>query len=162
MSGPVDDDDDELEAKVSPREQAEAARLARLVDDLLDGAPAPAAMESETRLLLQAAQRIRDAGPPAMAPARREAVLDAAFARWPRARVWPWVAATVLAAAAAFVLALRPPSPRVADELVSRPADRLVGRIAAADSAAARARADLLYADRLAGYRRIVLRGGSR
>jgi hypothetical protein len=116
-------------------------------------------MESETRLLLETARRIRDAGPPEMAPARREAVLDAAFAGRPRPRVWPWVAATVLAAAAALVLALRPPAPRVPDELLSRPADRLVGRIAAADSAAGRARADLLYADRLAGYRRVVFEG---
>src|SRR5688572_10189453 len=148
------------EAPASQREQAEAARLARLVDDLLDGAPAPAAMESETRLLLETAQRIRDAGPLEMAPARRDAVLDAAFAEKPHMRAWPWVAATVLAAAAALVLALRPPSPRLADELLSRPADRLVGRIAAADSGAARARTDLLYADRLAGYRHLVLRGG--
>ena len=83
-----------------------------------------------------------------------------------------------LAAAAAIVLFIvRPPDKEragdhtaeiapapVGDEVpldvtnISRPADPLVGRIGVADRAKASERIDLLYADRMAGYRDLAFR----
>lgn len=152
----MNDDDD---APADPREQAEAARLARLVDGLLAGEPLPPAMAAEQRALVETAQAIR-AGV-TLPESRRDALIDAALRRRPRTTVW--IGATALAAAAALVLALRPaPRPPLPPEMLSRPSDALVGQIDAARAGAARDRADLVYADRLAGWRQLVLAGGAR
>jgi hypothetical protein len=135
------DDDD-----ATPEERAEAARLARLTDALLAGEPAPPVLPAEDRALLQTAAFIRAAGAPLPLPApRRDAILAAVFRR--RRAVVPWLVAA-MAVAAALALALRPPRPPAA-----RTPDALVGRIAPERAADARARLDVVYADRLAGMR---------
>jgi hypothetical protein len=141
-----------------PREPAEAARLARLVDGLLAGEPLPPAMEAEQRALVETAALIRAARP--LPDARKDQLIDDALRGRRRGRPAAWIAATALAAAAALFLALRPPARGLPEELASRPADRLVGRIERPEDG--RARADLIYADRLAGYRRLILDGGRR
>lgn len=90
-------------------------------------------------------------------------------------RVLPWAVAAA-SAAAALLLALwqsqtgglPPASPRVVAETaapapdplhLSRPADALVGEIPRSRADAARARIDMIYADRLIGYRDLHLRG---
>lgn len=92
------------------------------------------------------------------------------------ARVLPWAVASLAAAAAIVLFIARPPQKdRTRDETAevapapvrevpldvsntSRPADPLVGRIAKADRARASDRIDLIYADRLAGYRDLAFR----
>ena len=96
-------------------------------------------------------------------------VLPMAPSRRAVARVLPWAIAAFAVAAAIFLL-LRPPlrsatAPvaRQAREIPlehrSRPADALVGRIAREHAGQARARLDTIYADRLAGYRDLLLSG---
>ncbi len=138
----------------TPEEQARAARLAALVDGALAGSVPPPVMAAEERALLDTAAKIRAAR--SLSPARREAVLGTIFARRRRALV-PWAVAA-MAAAAALLLALRPPTRPPAPPSASA----LVGRIEGADAGAARARLDVLYADRLAGYRRALLDGRTR
>jgi hypothetical protein len=141
------------DAPPGAREQAEAARFARLVDDLVAGRPAPPALDVEARALLDTAALLRPLG-----DARRESLVDAAFAARRPARVglaWPTAAALVIAAAALLLVLLRP-APELPHAQRSRPADALVGPIAREASGDARARADLLYADRLAGYRQLA------
>lgn len=86
---------------------------------------------------------------------------------------WTFALVVGAGAAAAAVLAFVPfsrgPVPRAPEIAVgrphkerSRPADPLIGPIARADSGEARARIDVLYADRLAGYRALRLKGGAR
>jgi hypothetical protein len=92
------------------------------------------------------------------------------------ARVLPWAVASLAAAAAIVLYIARPPqkdagrrggeSAEVAPvrevpldvSNVSRPADPLVGRIAKADRSKASERIDLIYADRMAGYRDLAFR----
>lgn len=85
----------------------------------------------------------------------------------------PWTIATA-AAAAALVLALERPAPQhtavlhpqaepdVSEVHRSRPADALIGRIPRDRADRASDRLDIIYADRLAGYRDLRLRGGTR
>ncbi len=86
----------------------------------------------------------------------------AAAARGPREasrrwRVVPWAAAAA-AIAAATVVMLRPPPPTPRHAPLwqtSRPSDPLVGAISRDRAGDARARIDIIYADRLSGYRAI-------
>jgi hypothetical protein len=90
------------------------------------------------------------------------------------ARVLPWAVASLAAAAAIVLIIVRPPDrERTGDQTAevvpvkevpldvtntSRPADPLVGRIGKADRGKASERIDLLYADRMAGYRDLAFR----
>ena len=83
-------------------------------------------------------------------------------------RVLPWAVAAA-SMAAALALALRAPArdtsaqaepPRLDITYRSRPADRLIGEIPRQRAAAASERIDMIYADRLMGYRDLRLRGG--
>lgn len=86
-------------------------------------------------------------------------------------RVLPWSVAAI-SVAAALLLALRTPRapardasaraepPRLDAMHRSRPADGLIGEIPRQRSAAASDRIDMIYADRLMGYRDLRLRGG--
>lgn len=93
------------------------------------------------------------------------------------ARVLPWAVASLAAAAAIVLFIVRPPDrdrggdqtaevapAPVGDQVpldvsnTSRPADPLIGRIGKADRAKASERIDLLYADRMAGYRDLGFR----
>jgi hypothetical protein len=150
---------DRDDAPPDARELADAQRFARLVDDVVAGAPPPAALDVEQRALLDAAALLRPLG-----AARRDSLVDAAFAgarpgRRRRLVLPAGAAALLFAAAAALLLLVRRPAPPLPEAQRSRPADALVGPIARAQSGDARARADLLYADRLAGYRQRTLRG---
>ena len=92
------------------------------------------------------------------------------FTRRPVMRALPWVAATV-AAAAAVMLALTRPDYTTRTRMVvveraqlstmhrSRPADALIGRIDPADAGRASERLDIIFADRMTGYRDLQLRG---
>ncbi|HEU5055288.1 MAG TPA: hypothetical protein VFU21_02130 [Kofleriaceae bacterium] len=93
------------------------------------------------------------------------------------ARVLPWAVASLAAAAAIVLYIARPPHrDRAGDETAevapapavddvprdvthtSRPADPLVGPIGEAERGKATQRIDLLYADRMSGYRDLVFR----
>lgn len=90
------------------------------------------------------------------------------------ARVLPWAVASLAAAAAIVSFIVRPPDKeRTVDQTAevapvadvplevtntSRPADPLIGRISVADRGKASERIDLLYADRMAGYRDLAFR----
>ena len=96
------------------------------------------------------------------------------------ARVLPWAVASLAAAAAIVLFIARPPQkdgarrghetaevapvPVPVDEVpldvrnTSRPADPLVGRITKAERTKASERIDLIYADRLDGYRDLAFR----
>lgn len=85
------------------------------------------------------------------------------------AAIAPWSVAAVCAAAAIVLFVSRPepgaPAPaapvaELPDELSSRPADGLVGQIPRAHAADASERADIIYADRLAGFRELSFRSG--
>ncbi len=119
--------------------------------------------------------------PPAEDPNERS-VTDVTTRRRRRtdqvARVLPWAVASLAAAAAIVLFIARPPQkdrskdetaevapvPAPADDVpldvinTSRPTDPLVGRIAKADRSKARERIDLIYADRLEGYRDLAFR----
>jgi hypothetical protein len=85
----------------------------------------------------------------------------------------PW-ALTAAAAAAALFLALQRPAPErtaslpepapasVSEVHRSRPADALIGQIPRDRAERASDRLDMIYADRMAGYRDLRLRGGHR
>ena len=92
------------------------------------------------------------------------------------ARVLPWAVASLAAAAAIVLFVVRPPhkdgtgaetaevAPVVDREVpldvihTSRPADPLVGPLAEADRGKATQRIDLIFADRMAGYRDLTFR----
>lgn len=131
---------------------------------------------------LAAAERPQAGGPaPAEVPANLPAnVIDMSGPRARRSarffRVLPWgVAAVSVAAALALVLwqgrgvGLSPAAPTLVAETTapaqdtmhrSRPAGALVGEIPRERADAARARIDMIYADRMIGYRDLRLRGG--
>jgi hypothetical protein len=85
--------------------------------------------------------------------------------------ILPW-AITAAAAAAALFLALQRPAPERTASLPepealsevhrSRPADALIGQIPRDRAERASDRLDMIYADRMAGYRDLRLRGGHR
>lgn len=88
-------------------------------------------------------------------------------------RALPWVVASVAAAAAILLFITRPADlheparqaaarRKLAPSQRSRPADSLVGRIAREDAARASNRLDVIYADRLAGFRDLRLSGRGR
>jgi hypothetical protein len=168
--------DDLLDGEPVPAEEREAARrMARLVGDLVDRRTARTE-SSEERSLLDAAAILRTA-------ARRELFVAEVLAagsrrkqRWRRRAPWLGLTAIVATAGIALVL-LRPPSSipsrdgataiavrdADAERLRSRPADALIGRIDEADAGKARERMDRIVADRMAGYRQVMLgRGGAR
>src|SRR5687768_10166488 len=58
MSGGPSHDDDGPDAPLAPGEAARAAGLARRIDGLLAGEPAPPAMDAEERALLETAARV--------------------------------------------------------------------------------------------------------
>lgn len=165
------DDDERREARA-------AELLGERVDDLIAGRPAPAVLPAEERALLEMAGQIHaSARTTPLGEARRTAIVEGALAgrvpgRAPPARarprraalVWGSLGLTALAAAAAIALYLGPRRPEatlrpavLAPELCSRPTDALVGRIARAQAGAARTRIDIIYADRVAGYRQLKL-----
>ncbi len=139
-------------------EHAQAERAAELVEAILEGtrpaAPAPPAQEDQR--VLEAVQLLREDGP-ALAPARRDALIDEAFAavrtgRAPspvtRRGLPPYVLAAAVLAALALLWVRRPMPPPL------RSPDAVVGRITASQAGDASRRIDLLYADRLTASRR--------
>lgn len=82
------------------------------------------------------------------------------------ARYAPYAVAAVAVAAAVFLFVTRPSQqaaqsqpPALAEFNYSRPADALIGKIPRDRAGDASARIDIIYADRLAGYRDLQLRG---
>jgi hypothetical protein len=118
------------------------------------------------------------AGPVPLEDPNERSVTDVTTRRRRRsdqvARVLPWAVASLAAAAAIVLIIVRPPDRgRTSDQTAevvpvvevpldvtntSRPADPLVGRIGKADRGKASERIDLLYADRMAGYRDLAFR----
>ncbi|WP_428264759.1 hypothetical protein [Haliangium sp.] len=164
------------------------ARRDRLVDDVLGRAlaaampaelgpdavaPASPGEGAEQHPSDGAGESSDDADAPADVPSD---IIDLGERRRGRfARILPWsVAAASVAAALVLALwqartkGLPPSAPTVAQvdrdglEIIhrSRPADALVGEIPRARAGEARARIDMIYADRLRGYRDLRLRGG--
>ncbi len=84
------------------------------------------------------------------------------------ARYAPYAVAAVAVAAAIFLFVTRPSQqraaepPALAEYHYSRPADALIGKIPRERAGDASARIDIIYADRLAGYRDLQLRGLAR
>ena len=152
----------------TPEERARAHRLARLVDDMLAGEPAPPALEAEDRALLETATAIHAAmGKATLEPAHVSRLIEASFVpaaplpprgSWLRRR-GPWLVAAV-SAAAAIVFVLWDPTRRP-QEADRRTPDQIVGRIDEEESGEASRRMDVIYADRLSGYRSSKL-GGDR
>lgn len=139
------------------REESQAERAAALMEALLRGERTDGENTDERRVL-EAVQLLREQGP-RLDRARRDALVDEAFAaarvsrapsRPPRRMLPYYVAGTALAAALALAI-VRRPEPRA---VVLRSTDAVIGRIAPAEAGDARRRIDLLYADRLAAYRR--------
>jgi hypothetical protein len=117
----------------------------------------------------QASPADPDAHRPADAP---DDVIDLGARRRGRlGKIIPW-ALTAVAAAAALFLALQRPAPEHSASLRepaptslsevhrSRPADALIGQIPRDRAERASDRLDMIYADRMAGYRDLRLRGG--
>lgn len=109
-------------------------------------------------------------GEPAGAPGLASDPVDLdAYRRKRLTRIIPWAIATAAAAAALFMM-LRQPAlptratpeaePRVSVVHRSRPADALIGQIPRERADWASERLDIIYADRLAGYRNLRLQGG--
>jgi len=175
LSGPVPDPG----AEVTASERAHAKTFAELVDKTLAGRTPPA-MSADDRALLEVATVIRAAhgGLDLAASKQRSIVEDAlrqavgggaattsgGLAPVPisRARRWaPWGVASAsmaVAAAAIVVLWLRvpvtlpPPTEAAVGSL-----DALVGPIAREHAADASSRIDIIFADRLDGYRERAL-----
>jgi hypothetical protein len=154
-------------------EELEAARaFGAAVDRLVAGEAALEGAASDDEQARTATAIRASSGEASLRPERREAILDEALARGFRARNrGPRRLLTVLAAAASVLLVLgavllglqggrsRSPMPSAApDEVLSRPSNDLLGR-PIEDRAAASGRLDLVFADRLAGYRRVTLGG---
>jgi hypothetical protein len=101
-------------------------------------------------------------------------VIDLASRR--RARFIPWTIAAVAAAAAVLIAitgvpwaptsqvaqVATEPAPQIARIHQSRPADALIGRIERDQAGEASARLDVIFTDRMTGYRDIALGGGRR
>lgn len=98
-----------------------------------------------------------------------------AYRRRRLGRILPWTIATMASAAALLLLLLRPPAPAgpavaiseppmaaLSEIHRSRPADVLIGQIARTDADRASDRIDVIFADRMTGYRELQLRGGIR
>jgi hypothetical protein len=182
LSGPVPDPD----AEVTASERAHAKTFAELVDKTLAGRTPPA-MSTDDRALLEVATVIRAAhgGLDLAASKKRSIVEDAlrqavggsaattsgGLAPIPisRARRWaPWgVASASMAIAAAAIVLLwlrvpvRPSAPSQHQPTATAAAvdslDALVGPIAREHAADASSRIDIIFADRLDGYREHAL-----
>lgn len=178
LSGPVPDPD----ADVTPSERAHAKTFAELVEKTLAGRTPPA-MSADDRALLEVATVIRAAhgGLDLAANKKRSIVEDAlrqavggvaattsgGVAPIPisRARRWaPWGVASAsmaIAAAAIVVLWLRvpvgPSAPSHQETAEVESLDALVGPIAREHAADASSRIDIIFADRLDGYRERAL-----
>jgi hypothetical protein len=152
--------DDDYEP--TPAERARAASLGRLVDGLLAGAQSPPALDAEDRALLETAAIIRGSVAEPVAVTDSESVSVSVSGSGSRLVPWALAAAFAAAAIVALLIHPNPSAARLPAELRSRSADGLVGPIDREGAAAARQRTDLLYADRLAGYRLLSLgsRGG--
>jgi hypothetical protein len=171
LTGPVPDPDAEFTAS----ERAHAKTFADLVDKTLAGRTPPA-MSADDRALLEVATVIRAAhGGLDLAASKKRSIVEDALRQAvggvaattsggvapipiSRARRWaPWgVASTSMAVAAAAIvlLWLRVPSPGLPPrEPISASADALVGPIAREHAGDASARIDIIFADRLDGYR---------
>jgi len=179
------------DAEPTAAERAHAKTFAELVDKTLSGRTPPA-VSADDRALLEVATVIRatSGGLELSGSKQRSLVEDAlrqAVGQNPATslsttpisearakRRWlPWaIAATSTAVAAAAVLMLWLRKPTVIERSVvetpatwkSRPADSLIGPIAAERAGDAGARMDTIFADRLDGYRDRMLspRGGRR
>jgi hypothetical protein len=183
LAGPVPNPDDEPTAA----ERAHAKTFAELVDKTLSGRTPPA-MTTDDRALIEVATVIRAAsGNVELAQPRRRALIEDALRQAVGARAFgtsgtmtavrgirslrrawaPWsvAGASLAVAAAAVVLWLRTPPPRVIVEPTgvatlpeterSRPADAVVGPIAHERAGDAATRIDAIFADRLDGYREL-------
>jgi hypothetical protein len=184
LTGPVPAPD----AEPSASERARAKTFADLVDKTLAGRTPPA-MSADDRALLEVATVIHAASGNAelSATKRRSLVEDAlrqavgtkatttsAVTPIERARKrWvPWAIATtttLVAAAALLLLWLRQPEPALPNTEVlvevpvhwkPRPADSLIGPISRDRAGDASTRIDMIYADRLDGYRERKLARG--
>jgi hypothetical protein len=143
------------------RDLLEAATLIRAAHS-----DAALAVERRDLLIERAFADALEIGPAVEAPASPPAGVVPLRRRLVRAAPW---AAAAIAAAAAVVLAVGRPAPAARTVVVekielsamhrSRPADPLIGRIAPADSGRASERIDIIFDDRLTGYRDLELRG---
>jgi len=180
-----DNDIPDPDAPETRAEKAKARAFAELVDGVLADAAPPPALAADERNLLEMATMVRAASSDAydLAPARRRRLIDDALAAGAgiatdtdtvpgdelgtrrAAKLAPWLAVAVAAAAALF-FALRPPrtvapTPRTVEVIElpaaqrSRTADSLVGRIERPHAGDASARLDAIYADRSAGFRAV-------
>jgi hypothetical protein len=186
LTGPVPAPD----AEPSASERAHAKTFADLVDKTLAGRTPPA-MSAEDRALLEVATVIHAAsGNAALPAAKRRSLVEDALQRAvggagaatvssvvpierARRRWVPWAIAatsTVVAAAAILLLWLRAPEPlprqpevvEVPVHWKPRSADALIGPISRDRAGDASTRIDMIYADRLDGYRERTLHGGAR
>jgi hypothetical protein len=151
----------------SEEERGQARDFGDRLDRLLRGEPV--ASEDD---LLAAARMTRGAldAEERLTGERREAILDQAIrqARTQPERRRSRIAAPVLALAAGLLLVIsvsllfapvresRAPLPRPLPQLLSRPSNDLLGR-PFQDRSGASSRLDLVYADRLNGYRQVTL-----
>ncbi len=184
LTGPVPQP--EVEASTSERMRARA--FAELVDKAVAGRATPPALNADERALLEVATVIRaSSGNAELGAAKRSSIVEDALRQAvggagassagvvPIARArkrWvPWAvagASTLVAAAAILLLWLRnpaapaAPTPEapIAENQVSRPADKLIGPISRDRAGDAASRIDTIYADRLDGYRQRQLARG--
>jgi hypothetical protein len=182
LEGPVPAPEAASSASEGAHARAFGALIDQALDPKLGGR-VPAAMTADDRALLEVATVIRAAaGGGGLEEGRRRAVVEQALrqgigeapvavspaARRPVAgqRRWaPWAVAAgsaAIAAAAIALLWLRPPARHGAAPTArveaptrwrSRPADALIGEIKRERAGDARARIDVIFADRLDGYR---------
>jgi hypothetical protein len=184
LTGPVPDPDDEPSAA----ERAHARTFADLIDKTLAGRTPPA-MSTDDRALIEVATVIRatSGGMELTASRQRSLVEDAlrqavggaapstSLSTTPiasaRRRRWaPWaVAGTSMAVAAAAVIAMwirapktieRPGTAQAPSSWRSRPSDALVGEITRDRTEEASARIDMIFADRLEGFRQVRMNRG--
>jgi hypothetical protein len=185
LTAPVPEPDDEPSAA----ERAHARTFADLIDKTLAGRTPPA-MSADDRALLEVATVIRAASGNIELPASRQRVLvedalrqavggvtaSTSLSTTPitslqqRRRRWaPWAVAgvsTLVAAAAVVTLWLRAAPRAEARRPVSwfsRPTDPLVGEISRDHTDRASSRIDMIFADRLDGFRQVRFsRGGKK
>ncbi len=164
----------EPEPEPGPSEVAEARALAERLDRVLAGERVPADEVLAAALMVRASQHET-----ALDPERRRELLDQALAEARAAgavaapRLRRWAPALALAASLLLLLGslftlLRAPRRQAAPSrmalpsaLRSRSGDELMGR-PFQDRAGASQRLDLVFADRLAGYRQVRFGGRSR
>jgi hypothetical protein len=183
LTGPVPAPD----AEPSASERAHAKTFADLVDKTLAGRTPPA-MSADDRALLEVATVIHAAsGNAELSATKRRSLVEAALRQAvgtkatttsvvpierARKRWVPWAVATtttLVAAAALLLLWLRKPEPpplqpdataEVPVHWKPRPADPLIGPISRDRAGDASTRIDMIYADRLDGYRERKLARG--